>query len=145
MAKTFTNAFAQQPRTATAVVSAATALTGANSLATDTPACTLLLTAGADGSLLTRLWAMPRQTISATGLYLLLHKASDPAGQARLIDSMLMAAYSLAATTMIPQTVFSAYNEGTPLRLDAGDQLFVASGVAFAAGGIVFRAELTDF
>jgi len=40
--------------------------------------------------------------------------------------------------------VFAFYSESSPLRLEAGDRLYVGSQVALA-GGIVFRAEFTDF
>jgi hypothetical protein len=62
----------------------------------------------------------------------------------RLLDSELMAAHTVATTTAIPETVFTLYSETTPLRLQAGDRLYVGSQVALA-GGIVFRAEFTDF
>lgn len=137
MAKTFTAPFAQTPKTATAVCTAAA------TVGTDAPTGTvLLLTAGADGALLTRLWAMPRNTVTATSL--LLYLSNDGGTTQRLIDSELMAAYTMATTTLIPETSFSNYSEGTPLRLAAGDRLYVGAQVALASG-IVFRAEYTDF
>jgi hypothetical protein len=41
-------------------------------------------------------------------------------------------------------TTFANYSESAPLRLEAGDRIYVGSQVALA-GGIVFRAEFTDF
>jgi hypothetical protein len=55
-----------------------------------------------------------------------------------------MAAYTMATTTLVPETTFALYTETTPLRLEAGDRLYVGSQVALA-GGIVFRAEFTNF
>ena len=137
MAKTFTAPFAQTPKTATAVVTAASVVT------TDNPTNTVeLLTAGTEGSILTSLTAMPRSTVTASSLVLFISK--DSGTTKRLIDSELMAAYTLAATTAIPDTQFQNYSEGTPLRLAAGDKLYVGSQVALAAG-IVFKAEYTDF
>lgn len=138
MAKTFTPPFAQTPKTATAVATAASVIGTA-----DAPTNTLLLmTAGADGSILTRLWAMPRATVAATRVELYISK--DGGTTQRLIDSEVMTAYTLVASTAIPETQFANYNETTPLRLEAGDKLYVAASVALAAG-IVFKAEYTDF
>jgi hypothetical protein len=136
MAKTFTAPFAQTPKTATAVCTAAAGVTN------DTPANTVeLLTAGADGAILTRLTAIPRATNTASDLVLFISK--DGGTTKRFMDSKLMAAYTMATTTATPVTAFD-YSETAPLRLEAGDKLFVGSQVALA-GGIVFRAEFTDF
>ena len=136
MANTFTAPFAQTPKTATAVATTATTLT-------DTPTNTqLLVTAGTDGAILTRLTAIPRATATASDLVLFLSK--DGGTTQRLIDSALMSAYTAAVTTATPVTTFANYSETSPLRLEAGDQLYVGSQVALA-GGIVFRAEFTDF
>lgn len=136
MANTFTAPFAQTPKTATAVCTAAATLT-------DTPSNTVLLvTAGADGAILTRLTAIPRATVTASSLVLFISK--DGGTTQRLIDAELMAAYTMATTTLVPETTFALYTETTPLRLEATDRLYVGSQVALA-GGIVFRAEFTDF
>jgi hypothetical protein len=136
MANTFTAPFAQTPKTATAVVTAVTTLT-------DTPSNTVLLvTAGSDGAILTRLTAIPRATVTASSLVLFISK--DNGTTQRLIDAELMAAYTMATTTLVPETTFALYTETTPLRLEAGDRLYVGSQVALA-GGIVFRAEFTNF
>jgi hypothetical protein len=138
MAKTFTAPFAQDPKTATAVATGAV-----GSFAGDSPTNTvLLLTAGADGAILTRLTAIPRATVTASSLMVFLSK--DNGTTQRLLDSELMAAHTVATTTAIPETVFTLYSETTPLRLQAGDRLYVGSQVALS-GGIVFRAEYTDF
>ena len=72
MAKTFTRPFAQSSKHATAVTTAACCA----SINGDTPTNTvLLLTAGADGALLTGLAAMPRATVSPSNL--LLFASSD--------------------------------------------------------------------
>jgi hypothetical protein len=136
MANTFTAPFAQTPKTATAVVTAVATLT-------DTPANTVLLvTAGSDGAILTRLTAIPRATVTASSLVVFISK--DNGTTQRLIDAELMAAYTMATTTLVPETTFALYTETTPLRLEAGDRIYVGSQVALA-GGIVFRAEFTNF
>jgi len=136
MANTFTAPFAQTPKTTTAVVTGVATMT-------DTPANTVLLvTAGANGAILTRLTAIPRATVTASSLVVFISK--DGGTTQRLLDSELMAAYTMATTTAIPETLFANYSESSPLRLEAGDRLYVGSQVALA-GGIVFRAEFTDF
>lgn len=138
MAKTFTAPFAQTPKTGTAVATAAV-----GGIGTDTVTGTVLLaTAGAEGAIVTRLSAIPRATVTASSLVLFLSK--DNGVTQRLIDSELMAAYTLATTTAVPETAFGNVSESTPLRLEAGDQLYVGSQVALAAG-IVFKAEWMDY
>lgn len=137
MAKTFTAPFAQTPKTATAVVTAAA------TVGTDAPTNTvLLMTAGADGAIVTSLWATPRATVAASSLLLYLSK--DNGTTQRLIDSELMPAQTVSTTSAISKTKFASYSESSPLRLEAGDKLYVGSQVALA-GGIVFKAEWMDF
>lgn len=138
MAKTFTAPFAQTVRTATAVATAAVA-----NLTTDAPTNTVeLLTAGPEGALVSRLTAIPRATVTASSLLLFISK--DGGATKRIIGSVLMAAHTVAATTKIPVTVFDEYSEATPLRLEAGDSLYVGTQVA-AASGIVFLAERMEY
>ena len=138
MTKTFTAPFAQTPKNATAVTTAA-----CGTITGDTPTNTvLLLTVGSEGAILTRLWAMPRATVTASSL--LLFTSSDSGTTQRLIDSELMAAHTVAATTAIPETSFLNYSETSPLRLQAGEQLYVGNQVA-AVSGVVFKAEYTEF
>lgn len=136
--KTFTAPFAQTPKTATAVAVAAV-----SGLAADVPTGVVLLgTAGAEGAIVTRLTAIPRATATASGLVLFLSKKGGTT--MRLIDSELMAAHTFAATTAIPKTAFGNISDTAPLRLEAGDKLYVGSQVALAAG-IVFAAQWMDY
>ena len=135
---TFNAPFAQKFKSNTAVVTAA--LTG---IGTSTvTGAQLLATGGDNGSLLVKLTAIPRATVTAASLVLFLVKAGAPTVY-QLIDSELMAGYTLAATTAIPETVFANVTWATPLVLGAGDMLYVGSQVALAAG-IVFYAEQAD-
>lgn len=137
MANTFTAAFAQTPKTATAVATAVATVTS------DAPANTVLLcTAGVNGAILTRLWAVPRATVTASSLVIWI--SSDAGTTKRIKDSVLMNAQTIATTTAITNTQFTNYSETTPLRLAAGDQVYVGSQVALASG-IVFSAEYTDY
>jgi len=138
MANTFTAAFAQTPKTASAV---ATGVAG--TITGDAPTNTVLLcTAGVNGAILTRLWAIPRATVTASSLIIWI--SSDTGTTKRIKDSVLMPAQTVATTTAITNTQFTNYTETTPLRLQAGDQIYIGSQVALASG-IVFSAEYTDF
>ncbi len=129
--------FAQKPMTGTVVVTGA-----AGAINSDAPTgVSLLMTAGQDGAILTRLWAIPRGTVGAGSLLLFIQGAD---GAVRLIDSEALAAFTSSTTVALPETVFSNYSENTPLRLAAGDKLYVGNQVA-AASGMVFRAEWTNF
>lgn len=137
MANTFDAPFVQTPKTATAVVTAAA------TVATDAPTNTVeLLTAGANGALVTSITAVPRATVTASSLVLFLSK--DGGTTKRLLDSELMGAHTMATTTAVPETSFGNISVTTPLRLEAGDKLYVGSQVALAAG-IVFAAQWMDF
>lgn len=134
---TNTAAFAQSNKTGTEVLTLASVITN------DTPTNTVLIaTAGADGAIVSSLSFMPRATVTATALYLFISK--DAGTTKRLIDSELMAAYTMAATTATPETKFANISESLPLRLAAGDRLYVGAGVALA-GGIVAKCEWMDF
>jgi hypothetical protein len=136
MALTNTAAFAQTPKTSTALT------TGADDL-TSAPANTVLVaTAGTDGALVTGLTASPRATVTVSSLHLFISK--DSGTNKILLDGALMAAHTVAATTAVPVTVFTRITETTALRLEAGDELYVGSGVALA-GGIAFTAQWTNF
>ena len=138
MANTFTAPFAQTPKISTAVTTAA-----CGTITGDTPTNTVvLLTAGSDGTIVTRLSALPRSTVTASSL--LLFTSADSGTTKRLIDSATMSAQTVSTTAGITLTTFSTYTESTPLRLAAGEQLYVGNQVALA-NGVVFKAEFTDF
>lgn len=136
MAKTFTAPFAQTQKTLTAVLTAASVIT--TDAATNTVICA---TAGADGALVTKVSLMPRATITATAAYLFVSK--DNGTTLRLIDSVLIPAYTMAATTATPVTLFNI-SQDSPLRLEAGDKLYTSIGVALASG-VVAKCEWTDY
>lgn len=139
MAKTFTAPFAQTPKKVTAASSASAA-----AINTDTATNTvLLLTAGADGCLVTRLSAMPRATVTATAFHLL--HSSDNGTTQRLVDSITIPAQTVSTTAGITATTFSNYTETTPMRLSAGDRLYIGMGTAQTAGIVVATAEYMDF
>lgn len=137
MAMTFTAPFAQTPKTAYAVCSSA------GTIADDSPTnTTLLVTAGANGCIVTRVSAVPRGTVTATGIYLFISK--DSGTTKRLKFSETMAAQTLAATAGVTKTNFADISEASPLRLEAADRIYCSIGVALT-NGAVFSAEFVDF
>lgn len=135
MAVTHDPVFAQNGRTVVAVA------TTAKTTYDDAANAVKLCDAGANGSLLKQLSAMPRATVTASKLQLYL--STDGGITLRLIDSALMAAHTVAATTATPVTLFGLISEDTPIRLPAGSSLYVATAVALA-GGIVFSGQIED-
>lgn len=126
----------QTPKTGHAVT------TTANTTYTDAPTNTqLLLNATSAPARVTRITAMPRATVTATMLQLYLSK--DGGTTKRLINSKLMAAHTVAATTAIPVTDFG-YSDVNPLLLEQGDSLYVAQAVTLA-DGICWDAEWANY
>ncbi len=137
MALSNTPVFAQTPRAAFA--RATTANPGLDGSGT----IVALLTAGADGALVTALQARCQATVTATALRLWL--SLDNGGTWALWDERLMGAYTVAQTTAQNAVTFvDKTNPDQAIRLPAGALLGVTSGVALA-GGIVFTAEYLDF
>jgi len=141
MPKTFTAPFAQTPKTGFAVVTAANA-TLTNNGSTEPDDTVLLLTAGSNGAIVTRIYATGRVTTTANALYLYLSK--DTGTNKYLIYQLQMTVGTVSATAAIGPSFFTAITETTPMRLEAGDQIYAANGTAFASG-VVFMAEFTDF
>ena len=100
-----------------------------------------LLDADADGSWVTDLYAMPRDTVTANQLQV--YRSPDDGTTMYLVDSALMGAYTMAQTTAVPVTELTKATEAEPLKLDNGESLWVGVGVALAAG-IVFTAKVGD-
>ncbi|THD80634.1 MAG: hypothetical protein E7812_07850 [Phenylobacterium sp.] len=123
-----------------AVRSANAVCTAAKTTYGDSTNAVKLLTPGANGSVLYGLKALPRATVTATQLQL--YRSPDNGTTMYLINSALMAAYTMAQTTAAPVTDFG-YSESTPLRVNSADTLWVGIGVALA-GGIAFDAQVED-
>ena len=121
----------QTPLAATAVA------TTANSTYTDSPTNTvLLLAAQTNGARITKITALARATVTATELQLFV--SADSGTTKKLINSTLMAAYTVAQTT--GQTEIDlGYSESAPLILMSTESLYIGIGVTNT--GILFRAE----
>lgn len=139
MANTPLPAYVQTQKTGSAVVT-----TAVTNITTDTPTNLVALgdAAGVNGALVTKITAMPRSNSSASSL--LLYSSKDNGATYSLIDSELLPATTLAVTTAIPETTFGNISPSTPLRLEAGERLYVGTQVLINAG-IVFRSEGANF
>lgn len=135
MAVTHKPVFAQGGRTVTAIA------TAAKTTYNDAANAVKLCDADTDGSLLKALSACPRATVTATMLQL--YRSPDNGTTMQLIDSALMPAHTVAVTTAIQKTSFGSISDTTPIRLAAGDSLWVGAAVALA-GGIVFTGQVED-
>lgn len=115
--------------------------TTANTTYSDTPTNTQkLLTAGANGARVTKITALARATNTATELQLFV--SYDAGTTKKLINSKLMAAYTVAQTTGQTPTDFG-YNEDAAMILAANAEIYAAIGVTNT--GIVFHAEWGDY
>ena len=125
----------QDNRTKTAILTAAKA-----SQANITDAVKIAA-GGANGSLVKSVWALPRDTMAAANkLSLYLYDGATT----YLIDSVLMAAYTYAATTATPTTTFAKATDATPIYLPSGWGLYAGAATALAAG-IAVSALIEDY
>ena len=100
----------------------------------------LLVTAGASGARLTKLQAIPCETIT-TANQLQLFRSSDAGVTKLFADSALMATYTMAQTTEAPTTDFG-FSDDNPLILGANERLYLAQG---QAKSVNFVAEWADY
>lgn len=137
--------FAQTLKTASAVVTEAVPLTGAGSVGSDSPQSTrLLLTAGEEGALVTSLSAIARGTITANSALLFIRKKTEDAANRRLLDTVQMSGQTFSSTSKLVRYTFDSVAQDTPLRLEAGDELYAGLTVAQSVG-VVVHAAYTDF
>lgn len=143
MTVTNTPAFGQTPRKLNAV------LTAAKTSLNDTANAVSLGATGANGSLLVKIGAFPRASVStAIQLQLYLNDGTNT----YLIGSTVMGTYSMVTSTAIPATTFLDVNSNqitdqNPMYLPATSgttyTLYAGAGAALS-GGIVVTAELID-
>ena len=98
--------------------------------------------ADADGSLLKKVWALPRATVAATkiGLYW----SPDNGTTMYLFDSATMAAYTEADGTSATATAFAAMSFDEPIFIPASHSVWAGAWVALASG-LVVNALVEDY
>lgn len=127
--------------TTQAVANAQAVTTAAKTTHSDATNAVLLFTAGANGGLLRAITARPRVTVTATQLNI--YSSPDGGTTINLVKSALMAAYTLANTTAIPETDLG-FDSASPRRLAPNEKIYVGAAVALA-GGIAWDCEYESF
>lgn len=150
MALVATPVFAQAPKTFYAAATTAFALTGSGSALDDNPSNTVLLvTADADGTMVTDISIIPRATAVAciAGLFL----SKDGGTTKKLISTVAIAGQTLAngQTAAVVEYKFTVATESLPLRLEGTnggntDKLYVGLSVTHT-NGINFVARAVDY
>lgn len=126
MANIFTAPFAQTPKTNAVDLTAATAVGAVG---------TVLVTAGANGCVVTSIRATPKGTVTASGINV------NKSG--KVIRSETLPAYTSALTAKLPQVAFDI-TPSTPIELGPNETLDVSLLVAQAAG-VTFFATWKDY
>lgn len=112
----------------------------ANTTYTTSPANTVLLfTAGANGSVVSKLIAVPAATVTATQLQAF--RSIDTGTTKNMVPPVVGAAYTMAQTTAPTPADFGP-TPSAPWILAAGEQIYVAAGVT---GTWAFNLEAADF
>ena len=128
-------AYPQSQKFASAVCTAAKTTYG------DATNAVLLATAGADGSIVVGLSAIPRATVTDTQLQLFV--SPDAGTTLFLLATAKMGAATMAQTGQMASVDFG-FSASNPLRLAPTNRLYVGIGVALA-GGVVFNCQYQDY
>lgn len=116
------------------------AVTTANTTFTTSPSNTVkLITAGSNGTRITRIEAIPLETVTANALQL--YRSSD-AGTTKYLIRMRTGGSDTVSGTDGSTEVDFGYSEDTPLILQAGEEIYVATGIT---KGYHFHAEGGDY
>jgi hypothetical protein len=116
-------------------------LTTANTVYGTSPTnAVLLATAGANGARLTKLQAIPCESIT-TANQIQLFRSVDGGTTKYFADSALMAVYTMAQTTEAPTTDFG-YSDDNPLILQPNERLYAAEGQSKSVNVV---AEWADY
>lgn len=121
--------------------SGSAACTTANTTYTAAPTNTqVLITAGPNGARVTRISAIPLETVADTQLQLFRDLDGTGANK-RFFNSAKMPSYAMATGTAATPTDFG-YSDDNPLILAAGEKIYAAVAITKA---ITFTAEGADY
>lgn len=120
--------------------SAAAAVSAANTTFSTTPSNTsLLVTAGANGARLTRLQAIPLETVTAN--FLQVYRSAD-AGSTKYLTAAATGGSDTVSGTDGPTVIDFGYSDTNPMLMSASERLYVATGIS---KGYHFVAEYADY
>ena len=138
MAKSNDPVFAQDPKTAGISFAGSSESTQMDPA---TVAPTVLVTAGADGAIVTSVKCFAEVTVTAEKFVLWIQPLGT--GNWYMLDEVLMAAYTMAATTIQGDTIFvDKAVDSDAIRLNGTDKLGVTHHVDQQS---IVSAEYTDF
>lgn len=120
--------------------SAACAVTTANTTFSTSPTNTvLLLTAGSNGARVTKLQAIPLETVTAN--FLQVYRSTD-SGTTKHLKAAATGGSDTVSGTDGPTVIDFGLSDEAPMILQAGEQLYVATGIS---KGYHFTAEYADY
>lgn len=120
--------------------SAAVGVTTANTTFTTSPTNTaLLITAGANGARVTRINAIPLETVTANNLQL--YRSTD-SGTTKYLFNAATGGSDTVSGTDGPTVVDFGYSDDNPMILQANERVYVATGITKAYN---FAAEYADY
>lgn len=121
--------------------SAMAGVTTANTTFTTSPTNTVLLvTAGANGARLTRLAAIPLETVTANNLQA--YRCTDGVGTVKYLAACATGGSDTVSGTDGPTTVDFGFSDSNPMILQANERIYVATGIT---KGYNFVAEWADY
>lgn len=100
----------------------------------------LLLTAGAAGARLTRLYAMPQESTGATGVVQVFRSAD--AGTTKYWAKAVAVTNDTVSSTDAPIELDFGFSDDNPMILGASEKLYVAPSIAKS---FIFVAEYADY
>ncbi|MFA6043619.1 MAG: hypothetical protein WC718_01430 [Phycisphaerales bacterium] len=116
------------------------ALTTANTTFTTTPTNTVLLvTAGANGSRLTKLEFVPLENVTANALQW--YRSTD-SGTTKYLAGMALGGSDTVSGTDAATTVSGGFSDDAPMILQANERIYVATGIT---KGYHVNAEWSDY
>lgn len=120
--------------------SASAGVTTANTTFTTSPTnSVLLVTAGANGARVTKLWAIPLETVTANALQV--YRSPD-AGTTKYLALAATGGSDTVSGTDGPTAVDFGLTDDNPMLLAASERLYVCTGITKAYN---FHAEYSDY
>lgn len=139
MATTATAVFPQTPKSQTLTSTSAVANIGSGSPTN----AVVLMTAGINGAMVTKITAIPMGTVTASSIVLFESSTSSQLTTYFPVDSELMPQYTAANNTALPEINFINISKTNPKIVGAGMSLSIGSQVA-QASGISYHVEWMD-